>query len=96
MQNKNPLVGLGPAAPAPQPIDQVRAFLNNPNQVQTAFQQFRQDPVQRLRVMGFNLPQNITTPEQAGQYLMQTGQISQDMINQIISFNPNFQRFFTR
>lgn len=78
--------------PAPQRIDMLR----DRNTMNAALNQFRQNPVGMLRNLGFNIPQNLSDPNQIGPYLLQTGQISQGTINQIISINPNFAKFFSK
>ena len=44
-------------------------------------QQLRQNPMQMLS-QRFNVPQNIQNPQDIIQHLLNTGQISQDQVNQ--------------
>lgn len=46
-----------------------------------AFQQFKQNPVEYLIKAKFNIPDNVpTNPSSIGQYLLQSGQINQNQI----------------
>jgi hypothetical protein len=54
------------------------------NQLQNQFQTFKSNPIAFLAQRNVNLPQNlINNPEGAVKYLLQNGQMSQDMFNQI-------------
>ena len=52
---------------------------------QEAMSMVRQDPVGMLRKKGYNVPDNMTTPEQIIPYLLSTNQVTQDGINQMMS-----------
>lgn len=54
--------------------------MNNMNFMQM-LQQLRQNPMQMLS-QRFNVPQNIQNPQDIIQHLLNTGQISQDQVNQ--------------
>ena len=56
----------------------------NPNQIMQAVQQLKQNP---MGIMGprFNLPQNVNDPNQIIQHLLNTGQIKQDRLNQVVN-----------
>ena len=54
------------------------------NQIQSQYQQFKSNPMSFLIQRNVNIPQQyINNPEQAVQYLLQNGQMSQDAFNQI-------------
>ena len=44
--------------------------------------QLKQDPVGTMMRAGFNIPANINTPQQIIQHLTQTGQLTQQQLNQ--------------
>jgi hypothetical protein len=71
--------------PAVNPIDMLR---QNPQQAMQLLNEFRQSPAQMLARMGYSIPQNISTPDQIGQYLLSTGQITQQQIQQAQSMSP--------
>ena len=54
--------------------------MNNMNFMQM-LQQLRQNPMQMLS-QRFNVPQNIQNPQDIIQHLLNTGQISQNQVNQ--------------
>lgn len=51
----------------------------NPMQMLT---QLKQNPLGLLQRVGFNIPTNITNPQQIVEHLMRTGQINQSQLNQ--------------
>ena len=54
------------------------------NQIQSQYQQFKSNPMSFLIQRNVNIPQQyINNPEQAVQYLLQNGQMSQNAFNQI-------------
>lgn len=59
-------------------------MMNNPmmsmNPVQM-IQQLKSNPIQFLQRAGFNVPNNITSPNDIIQHLMNSGQVSQDAYN---------------
>lgn len=58
-----------------QPVQNQKFDINQ------AFQQFKQNPVEYLAKANFNIPDNIpANPQSIGQYLMQSGQLNQNMI----------------
>lgn len=61
----------------------------------TLYNQFRSNPMQMLSKQ-FNLPQNINDPQAIIQHLLNTGQISQDQVNQAMSMkdSPMFKGLF--
>lgn len=46
-------------------------------------QSIQQNPVQFLQSRGFNIPQNINDPNSIIQYLMNTGQVTQDQYQNV-------------
>lgn len=65
--------------------------MNNMNFMQM-LQQLRQNPMQMLS-QRFNVPQNIQNPQDIIQHLLNTGQISQDQVNQAMQMR---QQMFGR
>lgn len=65
--------------------------MNNMNFMQM-LQQLRQNPMQMLS-QRFNVPQNIQNPQEIIQHLLNTGQISQDQVNQAMQMR---QQMFGR
>ena len=64
---------------------------NNPIQVLT---QLRNDPIQFVLQRGFNIPQNISKdPNSIIQYLLNSGQVSQDKYNRAVQMAQNFNQF---
>ena len=55
----------------------------NPLQIMQMVQSLQQNPVQFLQSRGFNVPQNINDPNAIIQYLMNTGQITQDQYQNV-------------
>lgn len=76
----NPLFSLlgGNALPGP---------LGNAMQM---LQQLKQNPTSVLQRAGFNIPGNISSPQQIIQHLTQTGQINQQQLNQAQQIAQNF------
>lgn len=67
------------------PVQQNQNNQAQPHQMDMnkAFQQFRQNPVEFLLKAKFNIPDNIPKdPASIGQYLLQSGQINQNQIAQ--------------
>lgn len=56
--------------------------------------QLKQNPVAVLS-QRFNVPQNMTDPNEIIQHLLTTGQVSQDQVNQIMQMrnDPRLQQF---
>lgn len=61
----------------------------NPMQM---LQQLRQNPVQFLKNAGYNVPDNLNDPNAITQYLMNSGQISQDQYNRARQMAARFKR----
>lgn len=56
--------------------------MNNPFQLMQMLQQLQQNPVAMLQRAGLSVPQNMSNPNDIIQYLMNSGQVSQDRYNQ--------------
>ena len=73
--------------------------MNNINQIMNMYQQLRSNPMQLL-ARRFNLPQgmNINNPNDIIQYLLNTGQISQQQLNSVVGMrdNPMVQQLMQR
>lgn len=61
----------------------------NPMQM---LQQLRQNPVQMLRQAGLNVPDNLTSPNDIIQHLMNSGQITQQRYEQARQMAAQFKR----
>lgn len=70
-------------------------MMNNPmagmNPMQM-IQQLRQNPVQMLRQAGLNVPDNLNSPNDIIQHLMNSGQISQQRYEQARQIAAQFRR----
>ena len=53
-------------------------------------QMLRQNPMQFLRQRGFNVPDNVTDPQAIIQHLMNSGQVSQQQMNQAQAMAQGF------
>ena len=62
---------------------------NNFNVMQQ-LQQLRQNPMQFLRQRGYNVPDNVTDPQAIIQHLMNSGQVSQQQMNQAQAMAQGF------
>ena len=54
----------------------------NPMQIMSMLPQLRSNPVGFLKQYGFNIPENVTSPNDIIQHLMNTNQINQSQYNQ--------------
>ncbi len=59
------------------------------------YQQFRQNPIQMLS-RRFNIPQTMNNPQEIIQYLLNSGQITQNQVNQVMQMreDPQIQQLF--
>ena len=64
--------------------------MNNVNQIMQMYQQLRTNPMQLL-ARRFNLPQgmNVNNPSDIIQHLLNTGQINQAQVNQVMGMQKN-------
>lgn len=61
---------------------------NNPL---TMLNQLKSNPLALLNKAGYNIPQNLNSPQQIIQYLMNSGQISQAQVNNAQQMARNFK-----
>lgn len=61
----------------------------NPMQL---LQQLRANPVQMLRQAGLNVPDNLSSPNDIIQHLMNSGQVSQERYNQARQMAARFKK----
>lgn len=64
--------------------------MNNMNQIMQIYQQFRANPMQML-MRRFNIPANvnINNPNDIIQYLLNSGQVNQAQVNQVMGMQKN-------
>ena len=71
----------------------------NPMQMMQMYQQLKSNPMQLL-ASRFNLPQdlNMNDPNAIIQHLLNSGQVSQQQVNNVMGMrnNPMFQQFMNR
>lgn len=69
--------------------------MNQPFNFMQAYQQFMQNPMAILN-QRFNIPQNIQDPNEIIQHLLNTGQVSQAQVNQVMQMrnDPKFKNLF--
>lgn len=69
--------------------------MNNILGLMQMYQQLRQNPVQVLS-QKYNIPANMNDPQQIIQHLLNSGQVSQAQINQLMQLrnNPQIQQLF--
>lgn len=65
--------------------------MNNPAQVMQMVQQLKSNPTTML-ARRFRLPQNLQDPNDILNYLVQSGQVSQQQINSAYQMAQNFRR----
>lgn len=63
-------------------------MLNNINQIMNLYQQLRQNPAQIL-AQRFNIPQNMSNPNDIIQHLLNSGQVTQEQVNQAMGMRDN-------
>lgn len=69
------------------------------NNILNLFNNFVQNPIQALLSANLNIPQNIVNnPQAIVQYLLSSGQVSQNQVNQamLAKNNPMFQGLLNR
>lgn len=68
--------------------------MNNSMNIMQMFGQFKQNPMQFISRQ-YNLPQNVcNNPQQIVQYLLDSGQINQQMVNRAQQMMPQFNQMF--
>ena len=60
--------------------------------MQDALGQLQHDPAGILRKAGFNVPGNLSNPQQIVQHLMQTGQVPQSRMAQVMQMLTGIRR----
>lgn len=67
----------------------------NIGNVMQMFTQFRQNPMNLLS-RRFNIPQNINNPQDIVQHLLNSGQVTQEQVNQAMQMrnDPQFRNLF--
>lgn len=67
----------------------------NPLQMMQMINQFKQNPMQILS-QKFNIPQGLNDPNEILKHLLDTNQVSQQQVNQVMQMkdNPMFKGFF--
>lgn len=67
--------------------------MNNILQMMNLLQGMKQNPMQILSQYGLNIPNNINNPQDIIQHLLNSGQISQEQVNnaQMMKNNPMFK-----
>ena len=63
-------------------------MFGNLNDLNNIYQQFKQNPIQMLSKR-FNIPQNLNNPNDIVQHLLNTGQVTQTQVNQVMSMRNN-------
>ena len=66
--------------------------MNNILNAMQMVMQIRQNPMGFLQQRGYNIPQNLNDPGSIIQHLLNTGQVSQDQLNNVVS-SPMAQQF---
>lgn len=62
--------------------------MNNPMQIMQMYAQFKQNPRAVLGRM-YQIPDDMTDPQQITQHLLNTGQIDQNAVNQAVKLSQN-------
>lgn len=70
-------------------------MMNNIMNLMQMYQQLRQNPMQMLS-RKYNIPQNMNDPQQIIQHLLNSGQVTQSQVNQVMQMrnNPQIQQLF--
>ena len=73
----------------------IEMFDNAQNMIQL-LQQLKENPVATLAQRKYNIPQGMTDPNDILQHLLNTNQVSQQQVNQIMGMrnNPVVQKLF--
>ena len=69
----------------------------NRNDILNLYQQFRANPMQMLS-QRFNIPQNVSNPNDIVQHLLNTGQVTQNQVNNVMNMrnSPLVQQLMSR
>ena len=63
-------------------------MFGNLNDLNNIYQQFKQNPLQMLSKR-FDIPQNLNNPNDIVQHLLNTGQVTQTQVNQVMNMRNN-------
>lgn len=63
-----------------------------PNNMFAALNQLKANPAAVLQQAGYNVPGNLTSPQQIINHLLQTGQLNRGMLGQLQQMAQNFHR----
>lgn len=67
-------------------------MMNNVNELMNLVSQIRQNPIKMLS-QKFNIPQNMSTnPQDILQYLLNSGQVSQEQVNNAMQLRKQFMK----
>lgn len=67
-------------------------MMNNLQNPLALLAQLKNNPLSALRQAGYNIPQNINSPQAIVQYLMNSGQVSQEKLNAAQQFASQWQK----
>lgn len=69
----------------------------NINDFMNLYQRFQQNPMQMLSKR-FNIPENINSPNDIIQHLLNSGQVTQEQVNQVMQMrnHPMIQRLLNK
>lgn len=72
--------------------------MNNPMQILQMISNLQQNPMQILKQAGLNIPNGVNSPQDIIQHLLNSGQITQEQVNQAqqMQKNPMFANLFNR
>lgn len=72
--------------------------MNNPMQILQMISNLQQNPMQILKQAGLNIPNGVNSPQDIIQHLLNSGQITQEQVNQAqqMQRNPMFANLFNR
>lgn len=72
--------------------------MNNPMQILQMISNLQQNPMQILRQAGLNIPNGVNSPQDIIQHLLNSGQITQEQVNQAqqMQKSPMFANLFNR
>lgn len=78
-----------PMMPIMPPLQMIQQFKLNPFQM---IQKLQSNPIQFLKQVGFNVPENLNSPNDIIQHLMNSGQVSQQRYEQARQFAERFKK----
>lgn len=63
-------------------VNPLFSILGGNSNLMSMLNQLQQNPMSLLQRIGYNIPANMSSPQQIVQYLTQTGQVNQAQLNQ--------------